>query len=51
MTENRFKNGQYEDALQYTKDILNSSLCIEDIIDQNNLYNENYLNDDNTENN
>lgn len=43
MTENRFKNGQYEDALQYTKDILNSSLSMEDIIDKSNINLENNI--------
>ncbi|MEG2789094.1 MAG: hypothetical protein RR942_14880 [Romboutsia sp.] len=37
MTENRFRKGQYENALQYTKDILSSSSCINEIINKNNM--------------
>ena len=36
MTENRFKKGQYDNALQYTKDILSNSLSINEIISKNN---------------
>lgn len=32
MTENRFKQGQYEDALQFTKDILSNSYTLNDIL-------------------
>lgn len=32
MTENRFKQGQYEDALQFTRDILSNSYTINDIL-------------------
>lgn len=32
MTENRFKKGPYEDALQFAKDVLSSSSSIEEII-------------------
>ena len=37
MTENRFKKGQYDDALQYTKDILSNSSSINEIIIKNNI--------------
>ncbi|MGL5754921.1 MAG: hypothetical protein ACRCYC_06305 [Paraclostridium sp.] len=40
MTQNRFKKGQYENALQYTKDILSSSSSVNDIINKNNIKNE-----------
>ncbi|WP_156317189.1 hypothetical protein [Paraclostridium bifermentans] len=45
MTENRFKNGQYENALQYTKEILNASLSMNDIISKNNTSDEKYEKD------
>jgi hypothetical protein len=45
MTENRFKNGRYENALQYTKDVLNTSLSMNDIINKNNINNEEYKKD------
>lgn len=45
MTENRFKNGQYENALQYTKEILNTSLSMNDIINKNNTSDEKYEKD------
>lgn len=32
MSDNRFRNGHYEDALQYTKDVLSHSSSIEEII-------------------
>lgn len=32
MSDNRFKNGHYEDALQYAKDVLSSSSSIDEII-------------------
>ena len=32
MTDNRFKQGQYEDALQFTKDILSNSYTVDDIV-------------------
>lgn len=32
MDSNRFRRGNYEDALQYTKDILSSSSSIDEII-------------------
>lgn len=32
MTDNRFKKGHYEDALQYAKDILSSSSSIDEIV-------------------
>lgn len=37
MTENRFKQGQYEDALQFTKDILSSSYTLKDILLNSNI--------------
>ncbi|GAA0863630.1 hypothetical protein [Paraclostridium tenue] len=37
MTENRFKKGQYDNALQYTKDILSNSSSIHEIIIKNNI--------------
>lgn len=49
MTENRFKQGQYEDALQFTKDILSNSYTLNDILfnskiienEETNIKNEN----------
>ena len=32
MSDSRFYNGHYDDALQYTKDILKSSSSIDEII-------------------
>ncbi len=32
MSDNRFRNGHYEDALQYTKEVLSQSSSIEEII-------------------
>lgn len=32
MSDNRFRNGHYKDALQYTKDVLSNSSSIEEII-------------------
>ena len=40
MAENRFRKGQYENALQYTKDILSNSTSINEIINKNNINNE-----------
>lgn len=31
MSDNRFRNGHYEDAIQYTKDVLRHSCSIEEI--------------------
>lgn len=39
MTENRFKQGQYEDALQFTKDILSNSYTLDDILINSNIKN------------
>lgn len=41
MTDNRFKKGQYENALQYTKDILSNSSSIIEFINKNNINNKN----------
>ena len=44
LSDSRFYNGHYSDALQYTKDILNSSYSIDEIIinvDNNKDNNEN----------
>ena len=30
MSDNRFRNGHYEDALQYTKEVLSQSSSIEE---------------------
>jgi hypothetical protein len=40
MAENRFRKGQYENALQYTKDILSNSTSINEIKNKNNINNE-----------
>ena len=49
MTDNRFYNGNYNDALQYTKDILKSSSCIDEIIDNIDNIKYNNENKDNDE--
>ena len=48
MTENRFKTGNYESALQYTKEILNTSLSINDIVIKNSINCEKEENDNDT---
>ena len=40
MSDSRFSNGHYEDALQYTKEILSSSSSIEEIITNANIIEE-----------
>lgn len=40
MSDNRFRNGHYEDALQYTKDILSSSSSIDEIAINANIVEE-----------
>jgi hypothetical protein len=32
MTDNRFRNGHYEDALEFAKEVLSNSSSIEEII-------------------
>ncbi|WP_154658893.1 hypothetical protein [[Clostridium] dakarense] len=41
MSENKFKNGHYKDALQYAKDVLSSSSSIDEIIANSNIKEEN----------
>ncbi len=40
MSDSRFSHGHYEDALQYTKEILSSSSSIEEIITNANIIEE-----------
>ncbi|MEF9992518.1 MAG: hypothetical protein RRZ84_02635 [Romboutsia sp.] len=40
MSDNRFRKGPYEDALQYAKDILSSSSSIDEIIVNANIEQE-----------
>ncbi|HSQ89908.1 hypothetical protein [Romboutsia sp.] len=40
MSDSRFSNGHYEDALQYTKDVLSSSSSIYEIIINANIVEE-----------
>lgn len=40
MTESRFKQGQYEDALQFAKDVLSKSYSLNEIIMNSNLEEE-----------
>ena len=40
MSENRFRLGHYEDAIQYTKDILSSSSSIDEIALKANIIEE-----------
>lgn len=40
MSDNRFRIGHYEDALQYTKDILSSSSSIDEIAFKANIIEE-----------
>ena len=40
MSDSRFRKGHYEDALQYTKDILSSSSSIDEIAVNANLKEE-----------
>ncbi len=47
MSDNRFRYGQYEDALQYAKDVLSHSSSIEEIIINVSLEEENQENEDN----
>lgn len=41
MSESRFRNGHYKDALQYAKDVLSSSSSIDEIITNANIKEEN----------
>ena len=40
MSDNRFRIGHYEDAIQYTKDILSSSSSIDEIAFKANIVEE-----------
>lgn len=40
MSDSRFKKGHYEDALQYTKDILSSSSSMDEIVINANIKEE-----------
>ena len=40
MSDSRFSNGHYDDALQYTKEILSNSSSIEEIILNSNMVEE-----------
>lgn len=40
MSDNRFRIGHYEDAIQYTKDILSSSSSIDEIAIKANIIEE-----------
>ncbi|MEG1310598.1 MAG: hypothetical protein RR942_00595 [Romboutsia sp.] len=40
MGDSRFKNGHYEDALQYAKHILSSSSSIDEIVSKTNIKEE-----------
>ncbi|MGL6108016.1 hypothetical protein [Romboutsia sp.] len=40
MSDSRFRKGHYEDALQYTKEILSSSSSIDEIIANANIKEE-----------
>lgn len=37
MSDSRFSNGHYDDALQYAKDILSNSSSIEEIVSNSNI--------------
>ncbi|MGL4910831.1 MAG: hypothetical protein ACRC3Y_00235 [Romboutsia sp.] len=41
MSDSRFSNGHYDDALQYAKDILSNSSSIEEIVSNTNVLKEN----------
>jgi cell division protein FtsB len=41
MSESRFGNGHYKDALQYAKDVLSSSSSIDEIVANANIKEEN----------
>ena len=41
MSDSRFSHGHYEDALEYTKDILSNSSSIDEIITNANIIEEN----------
>jgi len=51
LSDSRFYNGHYDDALQYTKDILKSSSSIDEIINNINNIKYNNENKDNDEEN
>lgn len=40
MSDSRFSNGHYDDALQFTKDVLSNSSSIEEIIFNANIIEE-----------
>jgi hypothetical protein len=40
MSDSRFSHGHYEDALQYTKEVLSSSSSIDEIITNANIIEE-----------
>ena len=51
MSDSRFYNGHYDDALQYTKDILKSSSSIDEIINNiDNIKSNNESKDNDEEN-
>jgi len=41
MSDSRFSHGHYEDALQYTKEVLSNSSSIDEIITNANIIEEN----------
>ena len=49
MSDSRFCNGHYDNALQYTKDILKSSSSIDEIINNIDNIKSNNENEDNDE--
>ena len=51
MSDNRFRLGHYEDAIQYTKDILSSSSSIDEIAIKANIIEESKTDIDEKDNN
>ena len=51
MSDNRFRIGHYEDAIQYTKDILSSSSSIDEIAFKANIIEESKTDIDEKDNN
>ena len=51
MSDNRFRLGHYEDAIQYTKDILSSSSSIDEIALKANIIEESKTDIDEKDNN
>ena len=51
MSDNKFYNGNYNDALQYTKDVLKSSSSIDEIISNVDKFKSNMENKDNPKEN